>query len=130
MTEIITNPAYEDDQGRLRVHRHVLPTGPQHGCANPCALNICKGHELDRVIEKYGGLETIRKIAYTGDGKNDFCPATRLRDTDAFFMRQQKGLETYFTQYPEEKERITSKLVYWNQPVTVWETMPKFFAAA
>lgn len=85
---------------------------------------------MDRIIQRYGGLDIIQKIAYTGDGKNDFCPATRLRHTDAFFMRQQKGLDSYFNEYPNEKQRIASKLVYWEKPETVWEAMPKYFAAA
>lgn len=127
MTEIITNPHYTDGQGRLRVHRHVLATGPQHQCLNPCSLNICKGIELDQIIERYGGIERVKKIAYTGDGKNDFCPATRLRQTDAFFMRREKGLDRYLEQVPEEKTKIASEFVYWMQPQTVWELMPKYF---
>jgi pyridoxal phosphate phosphatase PHOSPHO2 len=91
-------------------------------------VNICKGFELDQVIVRYGGIESVKKIAYIGDGKNDFCPATRLRQTDAFFMRQEKGLDRYFAQIPEEKARITSQLVYWMQPQTVWESMSKYFA--
>lgn len=43
VNDIITNPAYIDDQGRLRVKRRILATDPQHNCPNPCGVNICKG---------------------------------------------------------------------------------------
>lgn len=130
VTEIITNPSYKDEQGRLRVQRHISASAPQHHCQNPCSLNICKGQELDQIIERYGGADSLKKIAYTGDGKNDFCPATRLRKTDAFFMRQEKGLDRHFALVPLDKQRIASQFVYWVKPETVWEYMPKYFAAA
>lgn len=43
VSDIITNPAYIDDQGRLRIKRRILATDPQHNCPNPCGVNICKG---------------------------------------------------------------------------------------
>ncbi len=103
----------------------------QHNCKNPCSLNICKGQELDALLKRYNerGLQ-IKKIAYTGDGKNDFCPATRLRNTDAFFMRKEKGLDVYLGTVPEEKTKINSQFVYWLKPNTVWESMPKYFSSS
>ncbi|CEG80674.1 hypothetical protein RMATCC62417_14974 [Rhizopus microsporus] len=127
VTEIITNPAYIDEQGRLRVRRYILSTDLPHNCSNPCSVNICKGREIDHLIRKYGPLE---RIAYTGDGKNDFCPATRLRHTDVFFMRQGKGLDRFLTDLPEYKTKIKSNFVYWMKPETVWEVMPKYFASS
>ncbi|KAI9361469.1 phosphatase phospho-type [Pilaira anomala] len=129
ITEIITNPSYIDAQDRLRVRRHILTTDKQHQCQNPCSLNICKGQELDQLMQRYEaqGL-TLAKIAYTGDGKNDFCPATRLRPSDTFFLRQEKSLHKYLDRLPEEKARIQSQLVYWLKPETVWDSMPKYFS--
>jgi pyridoxal phosphate phosphatase PHOSPHO2 len=77
------------------------------------------------LLKKYGPLE---KVAYIGDGKNDFCPATRLRYTDMLFMRQEKGLERFFNDEPEEKKRIKSSFVYWINPDTVWKAMPNYFS--
>lgn len=93
-------------------------------------MNICKGQELDAVITRYQqqGVCALGKIAYTGDGKNDFCPATRLRNTDTFFMRKEKGLDRYLEHVPEEKRKITSQFVYWIKPQQVWESMPDYFA--
>ncbi|CEP17665.1 hypothetical protein [Parasitella parasitica] len=130
VTEIITNPSYKDQQGRLRVQRYISASAPQHNCKNPCSLNICKGKELDQIIERYGGVESLKKIAYTGDGKNDFCPATRLRKSDAFFMRQEKGLDRHFSLVPADKQKICSQFIYWVKPETVWESMPKYFATS
>ncbi|KAG0891371.1 hypothetical protein G6F34_011742 [Rhizopus arrhizus] len=64
VTQIITNPAYIDEKGRLRVQRYILASDPQHNCTNPCSVNICKGKELDMLLKKYGPLE---KVAYIGD---------------------------------------------------------------
>ncbi|EIE82899.1 hypothetical protein G6F46_000709 [Rhizopus delemar] len=125
VTQVITNPAYIDEKGRLRVQRYILASDPQHNCTNPCSVNICKGKELDMLLKKYGPLE---KVAYIGDGKNDFCPATRLRYTDMLFMRQEKGLERFFNDEPEEKKRIKSSFVYWINPETVWKAMPNYFS--
>lgn len=85
VNDIITNPAYIDDQGRLRVKRRILATDPQHNCPNPCGVNICKGksgiqyekgrhmthlqylgQELDNYIATHG---PFRNIMYVGDGK-------------------------------------------------------------
>ncbi|KAI7892444.1 phosphatase phospho-type [Mucor mucedo] len=130
VTEIITNPSYTDEQGRLRIRRHVLATETPHNCTNPCSVNICKGQEMDALLKRYKQQgHDIQKIAYTGDGKNDFCPATRLRHTDTFFMRKEKGLDRYLSQVPEEKNRIQSQFVYWLKPESVWESMPKYFSS-
>ncbi|KAI8373291.1 phosphatase phospho-type [Blakeslea trispora] len=128
VTEIITNFAYEDEQGRLRIRRYIQSSDLQHNCKNPCSVNICKGQELEKVIERFGGINSLEKIAYTGDGKNDFCPATRLRNTDVFFMREQKSLDRYFEQRPEERKRIVSAVVLWIQPPTVLEHMTEYFS--
>lgn len=89
VSDIITNPAYIDDQGRLRIKRRILATDPQHNCPNPCGVNICKGtqhsgiqvekgkqrcsgsslllgQELDNYIATHG---PFRNIMYVGDGK-------------------------------------------------------------
>ncbi|OBZ86898.1 Pyridoxal phosphate phosphatase PHOSPHO2 [Choanephora cucurbitarum] len=129
ITEIITNPACEDEQGRLRVRRYIQPSNAQHNCTNPCSVNICKGKELEKVIERFGGINGINKIAYIGDGKNDFCPATRLRNTDVFYMREKKGLGRYFEQMPQERQRITSPVVSWTHPLTVLEHITTYYSS-
>ncbi|KAI8981570.1 phosphatase phospho-type [Pilobolus umbonatus] len=124
VTEIITNPTYVDERGRMRIRRLIQSSDPQHNCINPCAENICKGREMDMIMSKYG---PIHRIAYTGDGRNDFCPGTRLRTTDTFFIRREKGLDAYLKRIPTEKNKLQSQLVYWTNPVTVWESMPQLF---
>ncbi|KAI8971746.1 putative phosphatase-domain-containing protein [Mycotypha africana] len=134
ITEIVTNPSYIDDQGRLRVRRHVPVDAPQHNCPNECAANLCKGQEMDRLIEKYSKRfdldhsDNAFKVAYAGDGKNDFCASTRLKPcTDIFFMRKGKGLDDYLNKRPEERNKIRSMVVDWWTPQTVMDVMPKYF---
>lgn len=68
-----------------------------HGCPNACAVNICKGavdyrnlsvkstglahvliagKELLDHVAKFGEYE---RLIYAGDGRNDYCPSTKLR---------------------------------------------------
>ncbi|CAO3650583.1 unnamed protein product [Cunninghamella echinulata] len=108
--DIITNPAYYDEKNRIRVNRRVLKTDPQHQCPNVCAVNICKGQELDKYIQMNG---PFRKIMYVGDGKNDFCPATRLRENDRMFVRVGKGLYGYLQNDEMAKGAIKAKVTYW-----------------
>lgn len=95
VTDIITNPAYFDEEGRLRVQRHIPAEGPQHHCPNLCAVNICKGsrsrdrthccyasykrfhqgQELDRYIATHG---PYRKVMYVGDGRASITCSPRL----------------------------------------------------
>ena len=52
---------------------------------------MCKGDELDRYLEQHGGKDSWDRIAYVGDGGNDFCPLLRMRKGDIAFVR--KGFE-------------------------------------
>ncbi|KAF9096869.1 hypothetical protein BGX29_008415, partial [Mortierella sp. GBA35] len=50
-SKIITNPAHFDDQGRLHVARFHGLDKPPHNCPLPCQLNLCKGKELQNLID-------------------------------------------------------------------------------
>lgn len=52
---------------------------------------MCKGDELDAYLEANGGKDSYDRIAYVGDGGNDFCPLLRMRKGDVAFVR--KGFE-------------------------------------
>jgi pyridoxal phosphate phosphatase PHOSPHO2 len=123
VSDIITNPNYYDDKGRVRIHRRVLATDPQHECIHPCNVNICKGKELDDMMQRY----KPKKMAYIGDGKNDFCPATRLKESDVFFMRDGRGLESYLVSEPQQTNKLISKKIHWVEPNTVLENILDFF---
>lgn len=125
MTEIITNPTYIDDNGRLRVHRFLKSTQDPHNCTNPCTANLCKGAELEKIMARYGPLE---RIAYTGDGTNDFCPGTRLRQHDMYFLREGKSLDAYLKTDPKLETKLICQKTRWIEPSTVWKHMPVFFS--
>ncbi|CAO3587082.1 unnamed protein product [Absidia cylindrospora] len=108
--DIITNPAYYDDIQRLRIHRRILATAPPHQCPHVCAINICKGQELDRYIQAHGPFQ---KIMYVGDGKNDYCPATHLREGDRMFVRSDKALSRYLED-ASLVAAIKAEITYWD----------------
>jgi hypothetical protein len=52
---------------------------------------MCKGNELDEYLQANGGKDSYTRIAYIGDGGNDFCPLLRMRQGDIAYVR--KGFE-------------------------------------
>ncbi|KAI9497808.1 phosphatase phospho-type [Zychaea mexicana] len=122
VSDIITNPAYTDDQGRLRINRRILSTEAPHNCPNTCTVNICKGQELDRYIATHG---PFRRIMYVGDGMNDYCPGLRLKHTDLYFVRNGKQLARALTTKPEVAGRLLVQVTYWKDHAVIVETVAK-----
>ncbi|KAI5479883.1 hypothetical protein MNV49_002441 [Pseudohyphozyma bogoriensis] len=109
--EVVSNAA-EWEGDLLKVTARVTETDPPHGCTLPCARDMCKGEsfavlemeswltafrtagkEIDEFMARHGGWEAWDRIAYVGDGSNDFCPILRLRSQDIAFVRSERGLE-------------------------------------
>lgn len=80
-SSVITNPAYFDESGRLRVQEYH-----SHDCeACKRTPNLCKG----RVLEEYRKQHKIYdKVVYVGDGKNDYCPCLKLTEKDVAVCRE------------------------------------------
>jgi pyridoxal phosphate phosphatase PHOSPHO2 len=76
-------------------------------------------------MARYGPLE---RIAYTGDGTNDFCPGTRLRQHDMYFLREGKSLDAYLKTDPKLETKLICQKTRWIEPSTVWKHMPVFFS--
>ncbi|KAJ3212577.1 hypothetical protein HDU67_003729 [Dinochytrium kinnereticum] len=95
VSEIITNPGWWDETGKLNVRRRVGEGDEPHGCQSICAVNLCKGKEMMERISQY------EMFIYGGDGRNDYCPMTKL-------SRQvyQKGL---FFSSPQKNRRSVPK---------------------
>ena len=105
----MTNPACFDDGGLLRVRRLVEGEGEQgHGCGS-CAVNMCKGIIVDGLLPS---VPADRIAVYVGDGRNDFCPAKRLRRGDVVLPRAGMALDALIKR---ERESIVAD-------VRVWET--------
>jgi pyridoxal phosphate phosphatase PHOSPHO2 len=75
---VITNPTVIEGS-KVSIKRRG-----QSSCPNSCAVNICKGKELLDFLAVNGPYD---QICYIGDGLNDFCPGTKLKETDLFFPR-------------------------------------------
>ncbi|ORX55196.1 hypothetical protein DM01DRAFT_1033009 [Hesseltinella vesiculosa] len=118
--DIITNPTHLDDNNHVRIERRILSTAPPHQCPHPCTPNICKGLELDAYIKLNGPFQ---KIMYVGDGTNDYCPATRLRESDRYFVRNGKGLKQYLDTHPDKLATLDATITYWDSPADVFEAV-------
>ncbi|KAG0200528.1 hypothetical protein BGX28_006433 [Mortierella sp. GBA30] len=111
-SNVITNPGYFDNQGRLRVSRfHSLDKDP-HGCSLPCQPNLCKGQELQKLIN----TQSWDQVVYMGDSTNDFCPSTRLCPNDIVLARGKLLLEEAIRAHPE---MVKAEVIYWNSPEDV-----------
>ncbi|KAF9115904.1 hypothetical protein BGX27_005785 [Mortierella sp. AM989] len=126
-TSIITNPAHFDDHGRLHVARfHGLDKEP-HGCKLPCHPNLCKGRELQKLID----AQTWDQVIYMGDSTNDFCPSTRLSSSDyhgrgdLILARANLLLEKEIQEHPE---MIKAKVIYWDSPKDVLSITQSVFS--
>jgi len=78
VSEIFTNPAKFEDNGRLSLKPYHHQT--------ECSLsseNLCKGQILEDFIERRKAQgQTYESVYYIGDGRNDICPMLRLGEND------------------------------------------------
>ncbi|RXK35649.1 pyridoxal phosphate phosphatase phospho2 [Tremella mesenterica] len=117
---IITNPARWDDQHPDLIHvgRRLPASSPPHGCSVGCLANMCKGDELDAYLAAHGGRDSFKRIAYVGDGANDFCPLLRMRSGDVAYVR--KGFELA-EKIVHERTREDGKKAGLKVDVKFWE---------
>ncbi|KAG0246197.1 phosphatase phospho-type [Mortierella sp. GBAus27b] len=105
-TRIITNPAAFDERGRLNVVRyHGLDKEP-HNCPLPCQPNLCKGQEIQKLIDS----QSWEQVIYMGDSTNDFCPSTRLQSKDVVLARRDLLLQKEITENPQ---LVKANVIYW-----------------
>ncbi|KAJ3227623.1 WD repeat-containing protein 82 [Clydaea vesicula] len=103
---IVTNPGAFDENGCLIVNRRTTIDNP-HNCKN-CQLNICKGTELLTIIKDC----SYEKVFYFGDGKNDYCPSTKLSAADVTFVREGYALEKML-ESEELSKLVKAEVVKW-----------------
>ncbi|KAF0898528.1 hypothetical protein E2562_008122 [Oryza meyeriana var. granulata] len=77
-SEINTNPARVDGDGRLRISPFHDPDSSPHGCSL-CPDNMCKGKIIERIQATANGK---RHFIYIGDGRGDYCPSLKLGEGD------------------------------------------------
>ncbi|XP_076959003.1 thiamine phosphate phosphatase-like protein [Bidens hawaiensis] len=86
-SDIITNPTFVDEGGRLRIFPYHGSTEPPHGC-DLCPPNLCKGFVLNKLQESISQDTKKRVIIYIGDGGGDFCPTLKLKKHDHVMPRK------------------------------------------
>ncbi|KAI8894270.1 phosphatase phospho-type, partial [Globomyces pollinis-pini] len=106
ISHVVTNPAHFDDTGRLCIKWYSTDS---HNCPNSCSLNLCKGRELNAFI----GSKEYDRIVYIGDGRNDFCPSTKLRKQDLVLVRKGMGFAKKL-QNPQDRKLIEAELIEWD----------------
>jgi len=62
-----------------------------HGCANGCPSNMCKGRELAALISRR--MRVTKRVVYVGDGANDHCAVLSLGPNDVALVRRGYPLE-------------------------------------
>ncbi|KAJ3186491.1 hypothetical protein HDU85_007311 [Gaertneriomyces sp. JEL0708] len=143
-SRIITNPAHIDDEGVLRIQRLTAADGPQHNCPNGCAVNICKGQELMQFLEASGPYE---RVVYVGDGRNDLCPASKLRSTDFVLPRTGHALANILGSEGEDddaptdidpikklpassKRKVSAQIKFWKTGEDLYNVVEELFKTA
>ncbi|KAG0290453.1 hypothetical protein BGZ96_006077 [Linnemannia gamsii] len=119
---ILTNHAQFDSRGRLNVTRyHGLDKEP-HRCPLPCEPNLCKGLELQKLIDSHNWTQVI----YMGDGSNDFCPSTHLSRERGDLVLARRGLSLE-QRIKERPELVKAEIVYWKDAQDVLEATKDIF---
>ncbi|XP_054784772.1 inorganic pyrophosphatase 2-like [Prosopis cineraria] len=90
-SEIIANPSFVDEEGRLRIFPYHDYLKSSHEC-NLCPPNMCKGKIIERIQKCVAEEGKSKKFIYLGDGSGDFCPSLRLKDTDSLMPRKDFAL--------------------------------------
>jgi pyridoxal phosphate phosphatase PHOSPHO2 len=92
-----------------------------HNCVNGCAPNICKGREL----QLYYKDRQYDKIFYIGDGKNDFCPCTKIGINDVALAREGYGFAKLLRD-EVKKSLISAQILHWESPSDIYNIIKRF----
>ncbi|KAI7963038.1 hypothetical protein MJO28_001132 [Puccinia striiformis f. sp. tritici] len=113
---VITNPARWDpeDPNRLLLHRRVDPKDIQHGCTVGCSANMCKAAELIAYLDRTKEVKSFDRIAYVGDGDNDYCPISRvLKSGDVALVRSRRELARRIEAESANGNTLSCRVVLW-----------------
>lgn len=106
---VYTNQACFDASGLLNISMYQS----QSWC-ELCPENLCKGTVVTQHLKRRQeeGI-TFSSVVYVGDGKNDFCPSTKLSEMDLVFARKGYYLEKMLER-PEERKKVTADTFVWS----------------
>jgi pyridoxal phosphate phosphatase PHOSPHO2 len=95
----------QQNSGRQVMRIRRFTTEP-HGCKNGCSANLCKG----KLVDDFYNLADYDNVLYLGDGRNDYCPSTRLPATGLVLARNGRALAKHLATNP-----IQAKVHVWNE---------------
>ncbi|XP_004460849.2 pyridoxal phosphate phosphatase PHOSPHO2 [Dasypus novemcinctus] len=112
--KVFTNPASFDNNGHLTVKNYHA-----HSCAR-CPKNLCKKAVLVEFVDKQlqQGVN-YAQIVYVGDGGNDFCPVTFLKNADVAMPRKGYSLHKTLSKMSENLDPVASSVVVWSSGVEI-----------
>jgi len=116
-TKILANRGVFDEFGCLNViplNKEFCENGAIFTCENTnfCRKNICKGEVIEKYLLKSNKAQLKRRCIYVGDGKIDFCPATKLEISDKLFVKSNSSLSKLLTD-EGLKEKVKSDIIFW-----------------
>lgn len=115
---IVTNDAFYDESGRLRVTPHHSSTEP-HMCQF-CPANLCKGASLLR----YPDVHEDVRVIYLGDGRGDFCPTKHIRNGHVL-ARKGWALAKWLA---EEPQHTQAKIHHWENAADIFNILSGIFS--
>ncbi|RNA23952.1 putative phosphatase phospho2 [Brachionus plicatilis] len=105
---IFSNEGFIAENGLLKIrpfyldHKEdKLPYNCVYCCEDCGQPSICKREVVKDLLKNVSS----RKVVYVGDGRNDFCPALDLKESDYYFVRRGFNLEKYL-----EDENLLGKI--------------------
>ncbi|XP_015509536.2 pyridoxal phosphate phosphatase PHOSPHO2 [Neodiprion lecontei] len=120
ISRVFTNPAKYDDNGLLKIEMYHL----QDWC-ELSTKNLCKGHILQNYIkESLENGTSFERVAYVGDGRNDFCPILRLSEKDFAFPRSNYPLIKILNEAKTNgTHQVTAHICPWNDGTHILEKL-------
>ncbi|KAK3161214.1 hypothetical protein QOZ80_1BG0073960 [Eleusine coracana subsp. coracana] len=118
-SEITTNPAHVDTDGRLRISPFHDSASEPHGCAL-CPENMCKGKIIERIQATAGAKK--QHFIYIGDGKGDYCPSLKLGEGDYVMPKENYPLWNLIC---SNKQLVKAEVHPWNNGKELEKTLLK-----
>lgn len=120
--EVFTNHAEFDQDGLLQLWGYHK----QDWC-DLSTENLCKGFVLQEFIKKQEMVGVkYDKVAYVGDGGNDYCPALRLSANDIVFPRKDYKLDLKIS---ENAEKVKASVVRWQEGFDIINHLKSIFSS-
>ncbi|KAK7319907.1 hypothetical protein RJT34_04635 [Clitoria ternatea] len=123
-SQVNTNPAFVDKQGRLRITPFHHPTLSPHACPL-CPPNMCKGLVIDQIRDSLPENQR-RRFIYIGDGTGDYCPTLKLKEGDFVMPRKDYPL---WNRICSDPKLVNAKVHGWSNGEELETTLSNLISA-